>query len=242
MASQHSLLLCRARARFCAVPDAVEMASQHPLLLCLVALGLAACASPGEPAQLTGSVTYRERIALPPDPLVRVTLLDVSLLDAAERVIAEQEIHPTAQVPIPFALPLDRAAIDPGRRYGVRATIADATGRVLWATAASQPVLTQGAPDIATVIVQRPRETRAPAGPRVFAYACDGFVFRVEVSRERALLFLPGRSVTLAAVPAASGAKYADGSTTFWSKGEEASLTLDGVEYAQCRVRPRPLP
>jgi putative lipoprotein len=215
------------------------MASQRPLLMSLVALGLAACASPGGPAQLTGTVTYRERIALPGGAVVRVTLLDVSLLDAPERVIAEQEIHPTAQVPIPFALAFDRAAIDPERRYGLRASIADATGRVLWATAASHPALTQGAPDSATIVVQRPREGSAPAGPRVFAYACDGFAFRVEVTRERALLFLPGRgSRSLPAARAASGAKYTDGSTIYWSKGDEALLTLDGVEHTGCRVEP----
>jgi uncharacterized lipoprotein YbaY len=198
----------------------------------------AACASSG-PAQLTGTVSYRERIALPEGAVVRVTLLDVSLLDAPERVIAEQEIHPTTQVPIPFALTYDRAAIDPGRRYGLRAIIAEAEGRVRWATAASHPVLTQGAPDTAAIVVQRPSETRAPAGPRVFAYACDGFAFRVEVTRERALLFLPGRgSRSLPAVPAASGAKYEGGSTTYWSKGDRALLTLDGVEHTGCRMQP----
>jgi putative lipoprotein len=214
------------------------MTRLRPLALALLVLA-AACASPSGPAQLTGTVSYRERIALPPAALVRVTLLDVSLLDAPERVIAEQEIHPTAQVPISFTLEYDRAAIDPGRRYGLRAIIADASGRVLWATAASQPALTQGAPDTATIVVQRPREGGAPAGPRVFAYACDGFAFRVEVTRERALLFLPGRgNRTLPAVSAASGAKYTDGSTIYWSRGEEALLTLDGVEHRGCRVQP----
>jgi membrane-bound inhibitor of C-type lysozyme len=104
-------------------------------------------------------------------------------------------------------------------------------------------VLTHGAPDTATIVVQRPREGSAPSGPRVFAYACDGFAFRVEVTRERALLFLPGRgSRSLPAVPAASGAKYADGSTIYWSKGDEALLSLDGTEHTGCRVETRPLP
>jgi putative lipoprotein len=208
------------------------------LALPLLALAVA-CASPSGLAQLTGTVSYRERIALPEAAVVRVVLLDVSLLDAPERVIAEQEIHPTAQVPIPFALTFDRAAIDGGRHYGLRAIIADAEGRVQWATAVAHPVLTQGAADTATIIVQRPREGSAPTGPRVFAYACDGFAFRVEVTKERVLLFLPGRgSRTLPAVPAASGAKYEGGSTTYWSKGDRALLTLDGVEHTGCRMQP----
>ena len=210
----------------------------------LVLLALAgACASPSGPAQLTGTVSYRERIALPEGAVVHVTLLDVSLLAAPERVIAEQEIRPTHEVPIPFALPFDRAAIEPDHRYGVRATISDAEGGVRWASVASQPVLTGGAPDTATIVVQRPLGEAAPVGPRVLAYACEGFAFRVEVTRERALLFAPGRTnLTLPAVPTASGAKYADGNATFWSKGAEALLTLDGVEHRGCKLQTRPLP
>ena len=210
--------------------------------LALLALA-AACASPSGNAQLTGTVSYRERIALPEGAVVRVTLLDVSMLAIPERVIAEQEIRPTQQVPIPFALPFDRAAIDPEHRYGVRATIADAQGRVRWASVTSQPVLTGGAPETATIVVQSPPEGAAPVAPRVLAYACEGFAFRVEVTRERVLLFAPGRaSLTLPAVPAASGAKYSDGTATFWSKGAEALLTLDGVEHRGCKLQARPLP
>jgi putative lipoprotein len=76
----------------------------------------------------------------------------------------------------------------------------------------------------------------------VLAYDCAGFAFRVEVSRERARLLLPGRSVTLPAAPSASGAKYSDGSTTFWSQGDEASLRVDGVEHGGCRARARAVP
>ena len=216
------------------------MASQRLRLLSWLVPVLAACASPSGSGQVTGSVTYRERIALPPDAVVRVTLLDVSLLDMPARVLAEQEIRPSGQVPVLFALGYDRAAIDPARHYALRATISDADGRPLWTTATAERVLTDGAPDSAQLVLVR--GGAAPVGPRVLAYACEGLTFRVEVTKERALLFLPGRSLTLAAVPSASGAKYADGSTTFWSKGVEAMLTLDGAEYTGCKLQQRPLP
>jgi len=217
------------------------MTGLRSLALALLAFA-AACASPSGTAQLTGTVSYRERIALPEAALVRVTLLDVSLLDAPERVIAEQEIHPTAQVPIPFTLPFERAAIDPGRRYGLRASIADATGRVLWATAVAHPVLSGGAPAAVDLLVRRVGEGGEAAGPRLFAYACEGFAFRVELTQERALLFLPGRKVTLPHVQSASGAKYSDGDATFWSRGAEVSLRIGGAEYDGCRRQERPLP
>jgi len=206
----------------------------------LLALCLAACASPAGPAQLTGAVTYRERIALPAGAVVRVALLDVSLVDAPARVIAEQEIRPTHQVPIPFALEYDRAAIDPERRYGLRATISDADGRLLWINVTSHPAFREGALEAATILVQRVQEGAAPGGPRMRVYACDGLAFRVEVTPGRALLRLRGRSIDLPAAPSGSGAKYSDGSTTFWSKGNEALLTLDGVEHSGCRVQSKP--
>ena len=208
----------------------------------LLAFALAAaCASPAGPARVTGSLAYRERIALPEGAVVRVMLVDISLIDAPERVLAEREIRPAGQVPIAFALDVPPGQIDRERRYGVRATIATQDGRPLWITAVAVPVLTQGAPE--TVEIQLQRVSAAPpAGVRMFAYDCGGFAFRVEVAKERALLFLPGRTVTLPAAPSASGAKYSDGSTTFWSKGDDASLAVDGEEHIECRARPRPVP
>jgi putative lipoprotein len=128
----------------------------------LLALGLAACASSAGPAQLTGSVTYRERIALPAGAVVHVALLDVSLVGTPARVIAQQEIRPTGQVPIPFLLEYDRAAIDPGHRYGLRATISDAGGRVLFANVTTLPVFREGAPEAVTIQVQRVQSSPGP--------------------------------------------------------------------------------
>ena len=197
----------------------------------------AACATTGG-KEVTGTITYRERIALPEGAVVRVTLVDVSLVDVPARVVAEQELRPTHEVPIPFALRVPRSAFDPEHRYALTATIWDSAGRPLWSTASAHPVLTQGAARDVRVLVQRSGEWAAPAGPRVLAYVCDGLSFRVEVTRERALLFLPGKTAELPAVPAASGAKYSDGSTTYWSKGQEALLTLEGVEHRGCRTKP----
>ena len=74
-------------------------------------------------ATLTGSVGYRQRIALPPGAVVKVTLEDISLADAKALVLDEQVIETTGQVPIPFELAYDPAAIDPRHRYAIRAQI-----------------------------------------------------------------------------------------------------------------------
>lgn len=123
------------------------------LPLLFVATGCMTARSPdasseAEPtATLAGTVTYRVRIALPPDAVVTVRLLDVSLADAPSTVIAEQMIPVDGRsVPIPFALAYDADQIEARRRYVVRAEIHDAEGALRWTTDTAFPVLTNGAP------------------------------------------------------------------------------------------------
>ena len=101
-------------------------------LLMAVFIGLASCqAEPvlptGTPdggterasnAFVSGTITYRERIALTPDMTVVVELRDVSLADAAAPLIASQTIRGPGQVPIRFRLPYDRDDISPRNTYG----------------------------------------------------------------------------------------------------------------------------
>jgi putative lipoprotein len=168
-------------------------------------------------------------MALPEGAVVKVVLLDVSLVDAPARVIAEQEIRTTSQAPIAFALAYDPAEIERGHRYGLRASIRDVNGRLLWGTTSSHPVFGADTPETHALVLQRARE--------VLAYTCDALAFRVEVAADGVRLSLPGgRSLDLPAVPSASGARYSDGRDAFWSKGDSALLTLDGVEHAGCRL------
>lgn len=103
--------------------------------------------SSGERATLTGEVTYRQRIALPPEAVVKVQLQDVSLADAPATTLASHTIRPASkQVPIPFALRYDASGIDARHTYAVRAEIRDASGALIWTTDTTYPVLTRGAP------------------------------------------------------------------------------------------------
>jgi putative lipoprotein len=186
---------------------------------------------------VTGTVTYRERMALPPGALVHVVLEDVSLADAPATVIAEETIQSAGQVPIPFTLQLDPAAIDPHHRYAVRARITDAADRLYWMSTALYPVLTHGHPREVEVVVRR--VGAAPASTAMtFAFDCDGLDFTVQMQRETAHVFLPDRTVVLPGVPAASGAKYSDGAITFWNKGNEALLDMEGTLYRHCSSNP----
>jgi putative lipoprotein len=74
------------------------------------------------------------------------------------------------------------------------------------------------------------------AGARTFVFACpDGPEIVVRVDGERAAVFAPGMTYLLPHVPAASGARYSDGTATFWSKGEEAFFELPIGSWSGCR-------
>lgn len=101
-------------------------------------------APPGSLSVLTGTVTYRENVVLPSGAVVEVRLLDVSRADAPATRLGHVEIVTGGeQVPVPFALRYDAAAIQPGRRYVVEATVA-VDGRVTWRTATRHPVSVAG--------------------------------------------------------------------------------------------------
>lgn len=99
---------------------------------------LAACATippAEEPVSVTGSITYRERMALPPTAQVEVTLADVSLMDAPSKTIAQQSFTADGrQVPFAFSLTVDQRRLDPRHSYAVSARITDASGRLMFIT------------------------------------------------------------------------------------------------------------
>lgn len=59
-----------------------------------------------------------------------------------------------------------------------------------------------------------------------FVYDCDEYSFTARIEGQQVWLFLPGKTINLPNVVSASGAKYSDGGTVFWNKGEEALLIL----------------
>lgn len=103
---------------------------------------------------VTGTVTYRQRIALPPGSLLEVSLVDVSRTDAPAQVIGKQQITTTTQVPIAFEIPYDPDKIVPEHSYAVQARIST-DGELRWITDTACPVLTQGQPSQVELIVRQ---------------------------------------------------------------------------------------
>jgi uncharacterized membrane protein len=76
--------------------------------------------------------------------------------------------------------------------------------------------------------------TRPPG--KTYVYECpDEFGFTARIEGETAWLFLPSGTVSLPHVPAASGAKYQNGSTFYWSMGEMAFLERANHPRVECK-------
>jgi putative lipoprotein len=124
--------------------------------LLLGAAALVGCGSASGEASVTGSVTYLQRSALPPDAVVTVRLEDVSKADAPADVIGEQVIQTEgAQVPIPFEVAYDPGQIEENHSYSLQVRIEDGTGKLLFINDTSVPVITRGNPtqDIEVIVI-----------------------------------------------------------------------------------------
>lgn len=102
---------------------------------------------------VSGTVTYRQRSALPETAVLTVSLLDVSRADAPSTPIAQERIETAGkQVPFSFGFAYDRTKIQERNRYAVRAEIRDGE-RLLFTTDTSYPVITQGNPKTVEITV-----------------------------------------------------------------------------------------
>ncbi len=126
-------------------------------LIFVVTAGLAACGSSDtDQVTVTGTVTYRERIALPPEATLTISVLDTSRQDVAAATLGEQtiELDGSQQVPISFAVPVDASSADASASYAVRATIRDGNDALLWTTDTVYPVdLTAGDTDVGELLL-----------------------------------------------------------------------------------------
>jgi putative lipoprotein len=89
--------------------------------------------APASAGTLRGQALYRERLMLPPHAVFEAVLLDVSRADAPADILGRARLEPAGQPPFPFEIAYDDAALRPGRRYTVRATLT-LDGRLLFTT------------------------------------------------------------------------------------------------------------
>lgn len=127
------------------------------MIFLLIPVLLMGCGTPSsDTLTVSGTVTYRQKIALPVDAFVTITLEDVSRADALAVVVGQQVIETKGtQVPIPFAVPYDSSKIEENHNYNVRAAIKDSSGKLLFTSDTNVPVITRGNPteDVEIIVV-----------------------------------------------------------------------------------------
>ena len=125
-------------------------ATGRPAAACVVAPAQAVAGT------MTGTIAYRERMALPAGATATVELRDISRADAPAPLLGAATITPQGnQVPLYWLITYDAAKVNPAMRYAVSARITGPDGTLLWVSDTVHPVLTQGGPpsdvDIALV-------------------------------------------------------------------------------------------
>ena len=130
------------------------------IIIGLAAMLSIASAALAETKFLDVTVTYRERIALPPDAVVEVELLDTSRADAPSIRMSSQRFRLTG-VPQSFQIGYDPALIDERFTYTVAARILSGDATLFRSTTAT-PVLTRGAPDAVELTLEKMQRTAGP--------------------------------------------------------------------------------
>ena len=87
-----------------------------------------------EMATVTGAISYAERIALGPDAVAHIRIVDLDLVDKPGYLVAQKAIHAPGQVPIQFELTYWMERVESGHTYALQARIEDG-GRVIFKTA-----------------------------------------------------------------------------------------------------------
>ncbi len=104
-------------------------------------------------AKVTGTATYRERIALPPNAVFEAILSDVSLADIPAVELGRTTIEPPQGPPFRFEISYDPSEIDQRHSYAVR-TIVTVDGSLRFTTDSAHYVITRDNPDHVDVVMR----------------------------------------------------------------------------------------
>ena len=151
-----------------------------------------------EARRVTGTASYRERIALPAGAVFEATLEDVSRADADATILAKARVEHPTNPPIIFEITYDPAKITAGHSYLIRGRIT-VEGHVFFATTNAYPVLTQGYGKTVDLLLQRSGgsdsspEASLPGLPATFIGTwpcadCPGIFYQVNLLPDHTFL------------------------------------------------------
>jgi membrane-bound inhibitor of C-type lysozyme len=86
-----------------------------------------------------------------------------------------------------------------------------------------------------------PADTDSVPPAKKYSYLCENgkhFTLEIDTKEDCLLLTLDGKPIKLPRVVSASGARYSNGRTTVWLKGNEAFIEMDGkIIIKNCRAQ-----
>ena len=101
-----------------------------------------------------GTVTYLQRIALPPNATVQVSIVDVARADAPAPVLASQTFASAGkQPPFEFSIPVPADRLDSRAIYAVQVRI-EADGRLLFISDQRHTVLRDDSPAKTEIVLR----------------------------------------------------------------------------------------
>lgn len=201
-------------------------------LVLVMAMTVTTSAEPVSDPVLTisGELTYRARIALPPDSLAILELIDPSV--PGGRVISERRLPLEGrQVPIPIDLSVDRAELVPHRIHEARGAILS-QGLILWVMEPVAIDAASGSVELGPILMRQHEPIDLTN-----ALVCGEQPIRVGFRDGEMRLQVGDQAFDLRQAVSASGARYvalADPQTWVWIKGDRATLQLAGQSYPEC--------
>jgi heat shock protein HslJ len=109
-------------------------------------------------ASVTGTVTYLQRMALPPDAMIEVSIHNKQLADAPPEMTLLGMTAFAAdgnQVPLPYTVVYSPEDVREGDMYSIGATIRDGSGNLMFVSDTMIPVITLGNPTADVEILVR---------------------------------------------------------------------------------------
>ena len=114
---------------------------------------------------VSGTIWIKQKVALPPDAVLTVTLSDASLADAPSKVVAQRAVRTEGkQAPFSFVLPYNPSDVKPNARILLSAAVT-INGKLVFITDTVQEAINNGGTKIDHNLVPV-QQTEVPVAPQ----------------------------------------------------------------------------
>lgn len=210
------------------------------LIACLALCCLSACDQDPEPGLQTsllisGKVDYQPHKHLPSGTILTLRLEDLTSLPDGEAVIAEQKTRlKQQQKSMAFQLRVFRDQLKPDKVYNLRVLLQTPDNSQRWTT--DQLYLIgpgQAHSELGTITLVPVTLSEAD---NYLLFACGSRTLKAYLKDRQLQLHIKDDVYHLKQVVSASGAKYQsdDALVVFWNKGQEAALSIAGINWPTC--------